>query len=38
MHEVNLQKQIYIILMAIFTNKIQWFQFGFDAFLCFAWF
>lgn len=36
MREVNLQKEIYIILMAFSTNKIQWFQFGFDAFLWFA--
>lgn len=36
MHEVNLQKKIYIILMAFSTNNIQLFQFGFDAFLCFA--
>lgn len=36
MHEVNLQKKIYIILMTFSTDKIQLFQFGFDAFLCFA--
>lgn len=36
MHEVNLQKKIYIIIMAFSTNKIQLFWFGVYAFLCFA--